>query len=476
MANNSDWLTVNPLQGSGDAALSITALANSGDIRYSTITVKNTQYGITKTINVTQYAYIPPVGPSRITYTTNTGNPINLNTETYKFWGANVTANTYDSIGHIDFDGPINRFYQDWLYTEEEIITSINIPEGVKYMATNSLGSCSALTSITLPDSLEYMGDVLWNAKGINFKVPSSLKYLESLMGELKGEIYDGIYYIGSPENNIYIAACVVDDTQSSYTLRPGTRFIDGTFQDCTALTSITLPEGLLMIGSGAFAGCTNLRDINIPSTVLHIGTEAFTACPNLPVENDVRYAGNSSNGIYCALLYNVNITPSNFKTGTKFIQRQNGNTYAKIGSFPVTSVVELGPFTYAGLSISDSTIRVLSSGTFKTIGKGAFQYCRGLTTITIPGDVELICDGAFEGCTALTTVEIGQSVKYIERLAFGNCYSLNTIISYATTAPLITRFTFVAIPSPGTLYIPRGADYSEWLHHLVNWRVQYLN
>lgn len=50
----------------------------------------------------------------------------------------------------------------------------------------------------------------------------------------------------------------------------------------CTALESITLPNGTTSISSGAFEGCTSLKSITIPDSVTTIGMFAFCACTSL--------------------------------------------------------------------------------------------------------------------------------------------------------------------------------------------------
>lgn len=53
-------------------------------------------------------------------------------------------------------------------------------------------------------------------------------------------------------------------------------------FSDCTALTTVILPDTLTGIGEGAFSGCTALRGIYVPDSVSEIGRYAFYACTNL--------------------------------------------------------------------------------------------------------------------------------------------------------------------------------------------------
>ena len=53
-------------------------------------------------------------------------------------------------------------------------------------------------------------------------------------------------------------------------------------FNGCTSLTSITLPEMLTQIWDHAFMGCTSLESITIPNAVTTIGDHAFYGCTGL--------------------------------------------------------------------------------------------------------------------------------------------------------------------------------------------------
>ena len=53
-------------------------------------------------------------------------------------------------------------------------------------------------------------------------------------------------------------------------------------FKDCSALTSIELPEGIVEIGESAFSGCSALASIELSEGIVEIGESAFSGCKNI--------------------------------------------------------------------------------------------------------------------------------------------------------------------------------------------------
>jgi len=62
------------------------------------------------------------------------------------------------------------------------------------------------------------------------------------------------------------------------------------------------------------------------------------------------------------------------------------------------------------------------------SIGLGAFSYCSGLTSVTIPNHVTSIGFYAFSRCSGLTSVTIPNSVTSIGRDAFSGCSGLKSV------------------------------------------------
>ena len=69
-------------------------------------------------------------------------------------------------------------------------------------------------------------------------------------------------------------------------------------FENCSSLTSITIPESVTIIGSYAFRGCSSLTSITIPDSVTSIGDYAFWLCnslANITIPESVTSLGESA-------------------------------------------------------------------------------------------------------------------------------------------------------------------------------------
>ena len=88
-------------------------------------------------------------------------------------------------------------------------------------------------------------------------------------------------------------------------------------------------------------------------------------------------------------------------------------------------SVTSIGEHAFANCS-GLTSITIPNSVT--SIGNGAFSGCSGLTSITIPNSVTSIGNGAFLGCSGLTSITIPNSVKSIGNQTFWLCSGLTSI------------------------------------------------
>ena len=209
-------------------------------------------------------------------------------------------------------------------------------------------------------------------------------------------------------------------------------------FYECTSLTSITIPNSVTSIGDYAFYGCTSLTSITIPNSVTTIGEQAFASCSSLTsinIPNSVTSIG-SSVFSHCTGL--TSITIPNSVTSIDYGAFASCTRLTSI-TIP-NSVTSIGNYAFRNCS-SLTSITIPNSVT--SINNYAFENCTSLTSITIPNSVTSIGYYAFYKCTSLTSITIGSGVKNIYRYAFGYCPELTDVYCYAVNVPQTVTSSF---------------------------------
>lgn len=331
----------------------------------------------------------------------------------------NIGSNAFSyckDLTSITIPGSVTDIGEEAFY-DCKAITAITLSEGVKNIGESAFGSCSSVTDITIPDGVTCIGD--WAFKSCT--ALTSIKFLGTVTSIGYQAFYNTGYYNADGkdsnwENNVlYIGNHLIEadawgfnygiangNVPGTYTVKSGTKTIaDRAFEDCkgytdykasedcTCLTRITLPDGVVSIGNYAFNGCTKLTSMEIPDSVTSIGNFAFLDCTDLTGINvDI---GNTA---YCS---------------------ENGVLYNKekteIMRFPCKK--------------ADASFTIPSGVT--SIANGAFNNCGGLTSITIPNGVKSIGEEAFSICYGLTSVTIPDGVTSIGKSAFYHCYYAET-------------------------------------------------
>jgi len=142
---------------------------------------------------------------------------------------------------------------------------------------------------------------------------------------------------------------------------------------------------------------------------------------------------------------------------GTMFAgnEVQIGDLYYYLDATSQTAeVIRSSSDEYSGDIIIPSSVTYNSvSYSVTSIGRAAFRYYSGLTSVTIPNSVTSIGIWAFRDCTGLTSVTIPNSVTSIGEMAFYNCTGL--------TSPVYNTHVFAYMPTSysGAYTIPDGIE-----------------
>ena len=227
----------------------------------------------------------------------------------------------------------------------------------------------------------------------------------------------------------------------------------DWAFEDCSGLTSLTIPSGVTSIGIGAFGDCSGLTSLTIPSGVTSIGNWAFSDCSRLTsliIPSGVTEIGKSAFA-NCSGLTSLTIPSGVTSISGWAFSGCSGLTSLTIPS-GVTSIGELAFEDCSGLT----SLTLPSSVT--SIDQGAFYGCSGLTSLTIPSGVTSISQGAFLYCRGLTSLTIPSGVTSIGWYAFYDCSGLTSIYVYPENLPELGTDIFTGCNAKNcTVYVPTG-------------------
>jgi hypothetical protein len=342
----------------------------------------------------------------------------------------------------------------DSAFTGCEALQTINLPDGLQTIDRGAFYGCTSLSAMVVPSQVTKVGGSAWeNCTGLTSLVlPDSILTLgESCLKNSgyfnRGENWsDGLLYLGN-----FLIAADPETVSGSITLREGILgMADGAFLDCTAVTSVQLPQtvtripqrafqgctGLEMpniqvkeIGISAFGGCTALTSVTLGDTVETVGREAFFDCTFLSqvtVENPELSIGDYAFGFYQG--------QTSYEAVTPFVLRADDNSTAHTYATNYTLFFQAtGDAPVLSGTCGENLTWEQVGGVLTISGTGPMDDCTwddwkliqpwtdtvAISKVIVEEGVTRIGDYAFADITTLTQVSLPSTLTEIGTEAF---------------------------------------------------------
>lgn len=295
-----------------------------------------------------------------------------------------------------NFEGNTYQIYHE-AFRSETALTSITLSNGVEGIGDFAFQDCSGLTSIEIPASVV--------AIGVNPFVGCLNLSISVNSGNTKYKY----------ENNCLIeieTKTIIKGDNSSIVPSDTLKIGDYAFYNCSSLSGEVIPSSVTNIGAYAFYNCQGLTELTIPNSVTYIGDHAFDTCWNVATINfNARNLSDMQSGSQVF-----------YKTGmmTSGVTVKFGSQVTKVPSY----IFYTGSSSYAP---NITSVIFESNSVCTSIGSTAFMYLTKLTTIELPSSLNAIGNSAFAS-TSLTEIVIPNNVTTIGNLVFSNCSSLQSV------------------------------------------------
>ena len=277
----------------------------------------------------------------------------------------------YTGFGNALYLGSESNPYVVLVSAKDQKISSADIHSSTKLIMQSAFDGCASLVTVTISDGVINLGRDAFRG----------CASLESMIVSKGNKVYHsaGNCIIKTASKTLIAGCCksIIPNDGSVADIGKGA------FADCSSLTSIVIPAGVINIGSMAFIGCTALKSLIISDTVTKIGDFALAGCislESLSIPNSV-----VDIGLY-AFSRCDNLSLNEFDNALYI-----GN--------------DANPFLVCMKAKSKSITSVDISASARFICGGAFDKCTSLIEATIPESISQMGGGVFSGCTSLASV-----------------------------------------------------------------------
>ncbi len=368
-------------------------------------------------------------------------------------------------------------------------LTSIVLPEYTTSIGAKAFAQ-TGLTSFTIPKDVTELGITKDNTYSIDyyatFEGCSMLESIEVAAGNTTFESHNGVLYLKNEDGTLELLTAptgcnpeggkivipssvtkiwprafyiVANNNAGNYSVEEicfENNKIDGTLtigewafwsmSSARTATKLSLPEGLTELLSNALYGA-QFEEIELPVSLTLIHGGAFSGCNKLntvtfraPEKGAVRPGLTIGDGSVGVFQNSTRLTSIVLPEGTVAIGDMAFYN-SSISSITIPSTVtSIGSKAFYSLTLTQFTMTPAAEGASLTIGEAAFQFVKGLLSISIPNATSIGKD-AFNG-SSITSVTFGDVLETIGENAFKGS-SIAGEISFPATIKSIGKSAF---------------------------------
>ena len=327
-------------------------------------------------------------------------------------------------------------------------LTSLRLSQGLKTLGANVFLSCNSLTEVEIPAGVESVGNyIASNTLRLRCAVGSSAaKALSKAQNDFWVEDFQLRYAFDSDGSAASLTLKKYAGDAASVTIPDGVTIVgDSVFNENTSLTAVVLPDSVVTIGDSAFRSCTGLTELQLPTGITSIGANAFRSCTGLTeivVPDSVETIGD--NAFYdCSGLTSLRLSQGLKTLGANVFLSCDSLTEIEIpagvenvGNYIASNTLRLrcavGSSAAKALSkaqndfwVEDFQLRYAFDSDGSAASLTLKKYAGDAASVTIPDGVTIVGDSAFNENTSLTAVVLPDSVVTIGANAFQSCTGL---------------------------------------------------
>ena len=427
-------------------------------------------------------------------YTTTDGQPVSFKDSnifySYYLNGKGVALSRTQITSFGGFSSGAERIY------------TCNLPESVSAIGNNAFAGCARMTSFVISERVTSIGDEAFagcsdletivlntlvpptihstsfdGCDKLQIIIPSDEASVKAyLTGDWDSNNLQKIPYLLDPQyipTGYLIEYTTIDgepvefvDNQYAFHINDNQRGIvvyrkeitsfNGIKSGAERLQTCILPESVSVLEERAFFDCSNLKNFTIPIKVSRIEeyTFAYSGLTDFIIHENIRYLGEGA-FIGCNKLVNLEIKPGLQHIGFGSFQYCRGLTTLTLPD----TVETLGENGCGAVFLScEGLTSITLSESLIDLGDETFSFCSKLKSVVIPDGIKKIGHRVFLGCSSLVSVDIPSGVTEIDEYAFSGCSSL-TSVDIPSGVTKIGEYAFSGCSKFNSIEFPEGVE-----------------